>query len=167
MPNESHLHAERLAETNPSPEALGPGYEVRDTNVSAIVVFIIGLFVSMVVIQVALLWMLRAMTGETAPASAPAPATTVHVIYDQRTSLTEAEEGRKASIDKAIDALADKGIPAVAGPAKTEAEINGHAGGPVPADVTKDGKPAPLTPTSPAPASAPAPAGAQGKGGTP
>jgi len=160
MSNESHLHAGQAADTHPTDAARGPGYEVRDTNVWAVLKFIIALGLFIVVCQVALWGLLKSIRGDRTEAFDP--KTTLAVEDDrravkldltaQRHELRAFEEnvlagkqpaGRNSGktvipIDRAIELLAERGVPPIPGPAKTQAEVNAHAGSPAP-DAQKKG----------------------------
>ena len=127
----------------------GPGYEVRDTNVRAIVVFLIGLTVLIIVVQVGLWGLLKSIKGEqTGP---KLPLTSPEMITDQRKQLNTREnetlEGYgwvdkkkgavRIPISKAIDLLAEQGLPAPARPPRTEVDVNSHSGTVVPPDASK------------------------------
>jgi hypothetical protein len=118
----------------------GPGYEVRDTNVRAIVIFLIGLTVMIVVVQIGLWGMLKSIKGEqTGPML---PLTSPEMITDQRKQLNTREnetlEGYgwvdkkkgavRIPIGKAIDLLAEQGLPAPGHPPRTEVDVNSHSG---------------------------------------
>lgn len=133
MPNESQLPAGDATQTAPSASQVGPGYEVRDTNVRGIAVFIVGLFVMLAVVQVGLWGLLRGISGAPEPQT---PREAPDVITDQRRRLEtgerEALDGKGApgrmSIDQAIEIVADRGLPARGGRARTEVDVNSHSG---------------------------------------
>ena len=155
--NESNLPADRPANLHPGDAARGPGYEVRDTNVRALVIFIACLFLFVAVAQWglwALLGLFRDRAGEEAfvkPVSTssavtpgqPAPPSEFG-INEQLRQLRSYEKGVLAgqgpagdssgktviAVDRALDLLIERGIPPIAGPAQTEAEVNAHSGGP-------------------------------------
>lgn len=158
MPNESHLPPDRPADLHPPESAVGPGYEVRDTDVRVVVVFLVSLVLFMIVVQVGLWGMLKGLNsdekkGDTfvkpevdvraAIDSAAKPAE--FGILEQYRSLKTYENevlagktpaGKSSGktyipIDRAVDLLAERGIAPLPGPMKTEAEVNGHAGTPV------------------------------------
>jgi hypothetical protein len=113
----------------------GPGYEVRDAKVSAVATFMLGLFVLAFVLQV-LLWVLLKLISGGTP-EPPSPLEPPDVIHEQRRQLGEREEAALKDIDRAIEAIAEKGVPVYSGKPRTEADINSHAGTPVPAEKDK------------------------------
>lgn len=171
----SHSHAGELSLTHTGPVVVGgPGYEVRDTNVTAIVVFVVGLFLFLFVAQVGLWGLIKGISGPPAPesrrespyAETPRAGDTdlpvrgkitpevVLEITEQRRELRDREEailggyGRVADendkekrgrvripIDRAIDLIAERGLPATGSAGRTEVEVNSHSG--VPADKDK------------------------------
>jgi hypothetical protein len=144
MPEESQSHSPA--------DGRGPGYEVRDTNVTAIITFIVGLFLVLTFAEVGLWGLLKMITG-----GKPEPATPLsahEVVIRQRERLGQEEDAtlsgygwadpaKKAGavripIARAIDLLAERGVPPVAGRARTEVEVNSHSGEPAPAIMDKD-----------------------------
>ncbi|MFO0953859.1 MAG: hypothetical protein U0835_22425 [Isosphaeraceae bacterium] len=124
MSHESHASA------TPPPDT-GLGYEIRDTNVRAVVTFLVGLSLFVVVSQVFLWGLLKALSADK-PAR-EALLTTPDMIQVQRQELNRKEDAALANIERAIDRIADQGLPAPpAGPGKTEAEVNSHSGTPNP-----------------------------------
>jgi hypothetical protein len=137
-----------LSDTQPGEPALGPGYEVRDTNIKAIVLFAVGLVVLLLVSQVGLWVLLKALRGDGAidreTPSAP------EVIVEQRRRLNAGESALldapparirekdgtvrvRIPIEQAVKLLSERGIPPSTGPARTEIEVNSHDGSPAPA----------------------------------
>jgi hypothetical protein len=146
-----------------------PGYETRDANVSALLRFVGGLIVVLVVIHLVMLAFQHLFVTERpespeeqaeARSILPGPPqeqeqTQARVnIYQQLRELHRDEEtmlsrydwvDRKAGvvripIDRAIDLVAEKGVRFGKGP-KTEIEMNSHAGTPVPpSSAEKDAK---------------------------
>lgn len=164
-------------EANPPAGAeAGPGYEVRDTNVRAVVTFLIGLTLFILVVQVSLWGMLRALSSgeEAPPASTPAavptgeaaeampPITPRDMLADQLRALRRREDTElglvpdtppasgRLTIEQAIDAVAERGLPAV-GTGRTAAEMNSHSGKPAPTQA-----PAPAQAPDPGPGRPPA-----------
>jgi hypothetical protein len=117
-----------------------PGYEVRDASVRDVVAFLIGLIALIVVVQLGLWGMLEAIRGQK-PESAT-QLTAPEVISDQRRKLVDREtatlEGygwvdRKSGavqipISRAIDLVAEQGLPPTTSPRRTEIEVNSHSG---------------------------------------
>lgn len=160
MPNESHPHAGHPAEPDPAP-GVGPGYEVRDTNVRAILIFVVGMVVLIVLSEIGLWGMLKGIMGDdTAPTakneaasqsaasqSMEAPSVLTEQLRALRASEDEAlgapaswvktKDGKalRIPITDAIDRLAERGLPPATGPARTEVEVNSHSGTPVPIPV--------------------------------
>jgi hypothetical protein len=114
----------------------GPGYELRDTNVRAVVTFLVGLTLLIIVSQVLLWGLLRGMsTSRTQPS---AELTTRAMIPQLLDDLHKQEDAVLAGkngmpIDEAIRRLAEKGIPPTAS-GLTEADVNSHAGIPASKD---------------------------------
>lgn len=124
MPNESQYPAGQPASA--SGVGPGPGYEVRDTNVRAVVTFLVGLTLFLIVAQVFLWGLLRAMSADY-KTDAPAVQAAPDMIREQRRNLTALEDASQPSIGRAIDRIAEAGLP-VTGAGKTEAEVNSHSG---------------------------------------
>lgn len=127
MPNESHLHAGQPAGESSS---RGPGYEVRDTKIGAIITFLIGLTLLMIVVEVAMGGLLSAISS--GQVQTPVTLTQFNKIMEQKTSLVgEADArlgpGAKLPIDSAIDRLATAGIPPIS-PGRTSVDVNSHSG---------------------------------------
>jgi hypothetical protein len=123
MPTESQFPAGHPATTTGA--AGGSGYEVRDANVRAVVTFLVGLTL-FVIISLVFLWgLLRALAGDR-PES-PTPLSAPDLIHEQRRVLNAKEDAALATIDRAIEQIAERGLP-VTGAGRTEAEINSHAG---------------------------------------
>jgi len=155
MPNESQLHAGQSADTRPSAPEVGPGYEVRDTNVRGILTFAVGLALCIVLSMTFLYFLLRGITGQKgmdrsaasiktrvtgANASAEAPAN----LHEQLRKLRADEDAAlnappgpsdlkkgtvRIPIRQAIDLLTERGVPAAHGKARTEVDVNSHSGG--------------------------------------
>src|SRR5262249_5456621 len=118
------MPAGQPAEVPPVGTVLGPGYEVRDTNVRSVVTFIASLFLFLLVCQVALWGLLQAIRGREGAGRFTAESAP-DVITEQLTQLRahgadvlkgEAPAGKEAgkiriSVDRAIDLLAERGIP--------------------------------------------------------
>ena len=154
--NESRHPAGQPADSHPSAAAQGPGYEVRDTNVRAIVGFMGCLFLFVFVAQMGL-WALLgsyrdggdepfvkpvvvappALTGTVAP---PAEFGIVEQFHRLRSYEDDVLAGKGPagvssgktviSVERAVDLLTDRGIPPLPGPARTEDEVNAHSGAP-------------------------------------
>jgi hypothetical protein len=135
MSDESHLPAGQPA-TGVTDR--GPGYEVRDTRVSAIVTFLVGLFLFIIVAQVFLWGLLRSISSDKPePGAIAAPEL---ILTEQLRQLRKGEDAAlgldtehkpgpgKLSINDAIDLLAERGIAPVA--PRTAAEVNSHSGMP-------------------------------------
>ena len=142
----------RLAALEIAAAESGPGYETRDTNIRAIVLFLIALFVTLFVTQVALWFMLKEVIGKTgiltvsAPEAVPPAAfryPMTNALHEQLETLRDSERtilndsswveegGKKAvriPIQQAITVLADRGIPAYSGAPQTESMVNSHSG---------------------------------------
>lgn len=140
-----------LSETRAGEPVLGPGYEVRDTNIKTIVLFAVGLVVLLFVSQVGLWVLLKAIRGDRAidreTPSAP------KVIVEQRRQLNAGESALldapaaqirdkdgavrvRIPIEQAVKLLSERGIPPSTGPARTEIEVNSHDGSPAPDQAT-------------------------------
>jgi hypothetical protein len=125
-------------ESNQPAPGPGPGYEVRDTNVRAVVTFLVGLTLLVIVVQVALWGLLRGMSGSfatprtelAAPATIPAQLEALHKSEDE----TLAGKGG-VPVDEAMRRIAEKGLPLSAA-GLTEADVSSHAG--IPASKTTD-----------------------------
>lgn len=113
----------------------GPGYEVRDTKVSAVVAFLVGLFLMVFLVQVFLWVFLRAISG--GKPEPPSTLSTPDVIHDQRRQLEQNEAAALKEIDRAIETIAEKGLPIYTGKPRTEADMNSHAGSVVPIEKDK------------------------------
>jgi hypothetical protein len=143
---QAHPEAERPGEMHPPAEEVGPGYEVRDTNVKAIVVFGVGLFTVLIVTQFAMWGLLNSISGgKPEPAD---PLSTTAVILDQKHRLRAEEDAAlgvpasgsntkgmitsadKLSIAGAIDRIARDGLPKGPDRARSEIEVNSHSGSP-------------------------------------
>lgn len=155
MPNESPLHAGQSADTQPSAPDVGPGYEARDTNIRAVLTFVVGLVVCLVAVHFGLYALLKGISHQREPrrdapstaarvsganASAEAPAS----LHDQLRKLRADEDATlntparpsdlkqgivRIPIRQAIDLLAERGVPAAHGKARTEVDVNSHSGG--------------------------------------
>ena len=113
----------------------GPGYEVRDTKVSAVGAFLVGLFVIVFLVQVFLWIFLRLISG--GKPEPPSTLSTPDVIHEQRRQLEQSEAAALKEIDRAIETIADKGLPIYAGKPRTEADVNSHSGSVVPSGKDK------------------------------
>lgn len=132
MPNESHLPAGQPAH---GASGVGPGYEVRDTNVRGVVIFLVGLTAFVIVVQVVLWGVLRALeaTAPEPPLTGPVPA----AIHEQVEALRKGEDAALAGsapsarmpIEAAFKEIEEKGIP-LSATGLTEADVNAHAGVP-------------------------------------
>jgi hypothetical protein len=153
MPNETRLHAGEPADTHPADTSRGPGYEVRDTNVRSIVVFTIGMFLALTVTQFSMWGLLKVITGgkpeRADPLSGPEVAgRQLETLRRDEGALLGgygwADPAKKKDgpvripIDRAIDLIAERGVPSSGGSARTEVEVNSHSGEPAPADVKRD-----------------------------
>jgi hypothetical protein len=125
MPTESQFPAGHPSTTTGAGGGGGPGYEVRDTNIRAVVAFLVALTLFVIISQVFLWGLLRALSGDK-PESAT-PLTTPDMIHEQRRVLNAKEDAALATIDRAIEQIAERGLP-VTGAGRTEAEVNSHAG---------------------------------------
>ena len=108
----------------------GPGYEVRDTNVRAVVMFTVGLVVFLIVSEVGLGVMIKTFVTDR-PADPP-KLTAFDVIAEQRQSLKIEEdvklgENARLPIEAAMDRITRQGVPPIS-PGKTSVDVNGHAG---------------------------------------
>lgn len=127
--------------TAPHPASHGQGYETRDANPRALMIFGAVLVVSLVVVQLGLLGVYRVFEHE----RKPEPETNAPVnLYQQLQTLRQNEDDtltsydwidRKAGIiripiDRAMDLVAERGVPKGKGP-QTDVEINSHHGTPV------------------------------------
>jgi hypothetical protein len=133
----------------PEGDTQGMGYEHRDTNIRAIVMFGVGLIIVIVAAELVLLAAYRPLVSRRNPPDNPKP---VENIGRQMRNLYDGQEAtlreygwvdRKAGvvrlpIDRAIDLVAERGVPKGKGP-RTEAEINSDRGSPAPA-ATPDEK---------------------------
>jgi hypothetical protein len=114
----------------------GPGYEVRDTNVRAVVMFLVGLTLLVIVVEVLIWGLFRGMSNtHTQP---QAELTTQAMIPQLLEDLHKQEDDVLAGkngmpIDEAIRRLAEQGIPPTAS-GLTEADVNSHAGIPASKD---------------------------------
>ncbi|MGE3821437.1 MAG: hypothetical protein AB7I30_18665 [Isosphaeraceae bacterium] len=140
--------------TLPSGPTTGdPGYEVRDTNVRAVIIFLIGLILFLVVVQFALWAMLRGLAASSSTIPRPTtepikPRSAPEMLGEQLRALRLREDAElgigssapppsgRLTIEQAIDAIAEKGLPATAA-GLTEADVVGHSGQPVDAKDTK------------------------------
>jgi hypothetical protein len=142
-PSPAHDPGVLPAEIPAEPSAGGRGYETRDTNVRAILVFTAGVLLFGLVAQVGLWGFLRSLTGsepERVP-KASAIGATPETLTGQLRRLHAEEDATlaKFSIDNAIDRIAEHGLPPASSrtPARTEVELNSHAGTPAPPDQAK------------------------------
>lgn len=132
---------------------VGPGYEVRDTNVWAIIYFLIGLFIFLLFVMGSMWVMLESLAGKAdtrPPIPGRKPSEGV-AILDQRRKLSDYEDRTlngttspakpgdpiHVPIGRAIDLLADRGLPPMSGPGVTEADLNSHNGIVVPDEALK------------------------------
>lgn len=109
------------AETGP-----GPGYEVRDTNIRAVVTFLVGLTLFIIVVQVFLWGLLRGIAG---PRAEQPPGLTTspmipQLLHDLRQHETAVLAGKTGGvpIEEAMRQLAEKGIAPSAAD-RTEADV--------------------------------------------
>ena len=128
--------------SGPGPE---PGYETRDASAIPLLTFGVGLIVALVVVELLMLGFYRLFMSERPK---PIQERAETNIYEQLRDLRRDEDAtlssygwvdRKAGvvripIDRAIDLVAEKGIPFGKGP-KTEIEMNSHSATPVPLPV--------------------------------
>jgi hypothetical protein len=147
-PDPDRLHAETSELAHPGPSGRGPGYEVHDANIRAIAVFLVGLIVFGVATQIGLWGLLRLLTGsDTQPRdqtlSAPEVLTSqlrrLHAEEDAalggEPSWVDRKQGKvRIPIDRAIELIAERGLPPGQAKPMTAVEVNSHAGSPVPAD---------------------------------
>jgi hypothetical protein len=161
MANESNPPSGNVEAAQTQPGEVGPGYEVRDTNVRAIVMFIAGLFALMLVVEVGLWGLLGSIKDEKSSTFVRPDVRPVAVVdqaqqaeefgiveqrkqlrhYESEVLAGKAPAGERSAksvlpIERAIDILSERGIPPTPGPAKTEAEVNSHSGIPAPAAAT-------------------------------
>jgi len=131
----------------------GPGYEVRDTDVWAIIYFLVGLFIFLLFVMGSMWVMLESLAGppETRPPIPGRQPSMGVVILDQRRRLSDYEdrtlnettspakpgEPVHVPIGRAIDLLAERGLPPMPGPGVTEADLNSHNGIAVPDEALK------------------------------
>ncbi len=143
----SHSHAEHDVREASGQDA---GYEHKDANIRAIAAFGIGLTVFVILILFGLMRVYDRFYSDRAEPESPqakeqmGQQMLIHQ-YEQLKKLREREDeelnnpgwvDRKAGvvrvpIDRAIDLVAERGVPAGKGP-KTDIEINSHAGMPAP-----------------------------------
>src|SRR5258708_18907909 len=109
MPTESQFPAGHPSTTTGAGGGGGPGYEVRDTNIRAVVAFLVALTLFVIVSQLFLWGLLRALSGDK-PESAT-PLTTPDMIHEQRRVLNAKEDAALATIDRAIEQIAERGLP--------------------------------------------------------
>lgn len=148
----SNEDSARLAAMEVAAAQAGPGYETRDTNIAAIIIFLIALFASLFVIQVALWFMFQEVIDETGvvtiPAADAAPSQAFQypmtsALHEQLNTLRDSERlilndsswvedgGKKVvriPIHQAISVLTDRGIPTYSGKPQTESMVNSHSG---------------------------------------
>lgn len=119
-------------ESNPPPPEHGPGYEVRDINVRAVLTFVVGLCLLILVSQVFLWGLLRGMSSAvpepraemTTPPMIPG---LLDALHEKEDAVLAGKAGQSIPIDDAIRQLVEKGIPPTAA-GLTEADVNSHAG---------------------------------------
>lgn len=119
----------------------GPGYEVRDTNVRAIVLFGVGLAIVVLISQIVLWGLLKGISG--GQPEAPSAFKSPDVVYDQRMQLQDREryvlEGGyhwkdksagsvEIPIQDAMKLVAERGLPVTSTKPRTEIDVNSHAG---------------------------------------
>lgn len=115
-------------EASPPASGRGPGYEVRDTNVRAVVTFLVGLTLFVVVVQVFLWGLLRGIAEPDPRAAAPPQISNPAQVAELLHALREREDAALAgktgglSVDDALRRLAEQGIPPT-GAGKTEADL--------------------------------------------
>lgn len=115
------------------------GYELRDTNVRSVIIFMVGLTLFLIVAQVALWVTLKGLNGgnpETrAPLSMPPMADGEYLKLRSHedevlgvSAWVDKSNGKvRIPVDRAIDLLSERGLPPT-GSGKTEAQINSHSG---------------------------------------
>jgi hypothetical protein len=119
----------------------GPGYEVRDTSVRAIVLFGVGLAILCLIAQVGLWGLLKVISG--GQPEPPSPFKAPDLIREQRARLHAREHAAleggygwndkaagtvKIPIDDAMKLVAERGLPVTSTTPRTEVDINSHAG---------------------------------------
>src|SRR4051794_4110727 len=125
-------HAEHLTTPEPDHRA-GPGYELRDTNVRVVTTYGVALVALIVVVNLALLAAYERLRSLREREETPIPAEN---LARQRTALQEHEENTlsgyrydratgvvRISIARAIELVAERGVPKGKGP-RTEEQIN-------------------------------------------
>jgi hypothetical protein len=136
----------------------GPGYEIKDASVPALLSFGVGLVLSLVAVQFLIYGFYHIFLAE-APKPIKVATDSSANLYQQLRDLHRKEDAtlgsygwvdRKAGvvripIDRAIELVAEKGVRFGKGP-KTEIEMNSHSGTPVPAPAADQDKtpPAPM-----------------------
>jgi len=127
------------AQTHSGPS---PGYETKDARAIPLLTFGVGLIVALVVVELLMLGFYRLFMSERPK---PIQERAETNIYEQLRDLRRTEDAALSSygwvdrqtgvvripIDRAIDLVAEKGIPFGKGP-KTEIEMNSHSATPVP-----------------------------------
>ena len=122
----------------PTDTGRGPGYEVRDTNVRAVALAIVGIFSVLIFSQFAMWGLLNSISG-----GKPEPAdalSTPAVILEQKRQLTAEEDAAlgisagRLSIAEAIDRIARDGLPRLPDRPLSEIEVNSHSGTLAPAE---------------------------------
>ena len=121
------------------------GYEVRDTKVRAIVFFMIGLTLFLVITQFALWALLKGLgggvsEGHVSLSMPPMADDEYHKLRKHEEDVLESSAwidktaGKvRIPIDRAIELLSERGLPST-GSGKTGAEMNSHSGKPVTAE---------------------------------
>ncbi len=128
-----------------------PGYEVRDTNVRSVMIFIVALTLFLMVCQASLWAMLKGLGGGAAEAG---PALHMPAMADDEYLKLRAREDAilvpsdsvdktsgmaRISIDRAIELLSERGL-SPKGTGKTEAQMNSHSGQAIPAEPVDEVK---------------------------
>ena len=124
---------------NESLSQANPGYEIRDTNVRVVIVFMVALTLFLMVCQAGLWAMLKGLSGGAAD---PRAALHMPAMADDEYLKLRAREnailGKSDWVDKtagkvripigrAIELLSERGL-APMGTGKTEAQMNSHSG---------------------------------------
>lgn len=129
-PDETQSPAGRAAEMHPSPAAggVGPGYEVRDTNIKGVVTFIVGLFAVLIVTEFGLRGLLDAIN---VPRTTPPPTASAYTEPQQPGAVVAPPRG-KVTPESVLEIVEQRRKLR----ADEDATLGGH--GP-PADTTKGG----------------------------
>lgn len=128
----------QLSAAPDAPVDRGPGYETRDTNIASILKFAVGLALlcvfSGLVAWFTMVWITGGLPApDLEMRTVPEPQGQLKALHDREDALlnsngvTEKGGPIRIKIDRAIDLLSERGLPAT--PAtKTEIEINSHSG---------------------------------------